>query len=273
MLLYATVADENALRILKRGASDWNDWGKQHFPRAKADLSGSDLNDADLRGTDLSGADLSGSDLRRAKLSRANLSGVDLSGADLSGANFTRANLSRANLSGADLRWVSLNGTNLDMATLSQARVGYTLFVDVDLSRVQGIESVWHDSPSSVGIETIYKSNGQIPEIFLRGAGVPEPFIVQMKALVRAMEPIQFYSCFISYSSKDQEFAERLHADLQAKGVRCWFAPHNVHGGELSVRMRAALCGSGSRGRQVGLLLPDRQDDPTLRCNATNNKL
>src|SRR3954471_1936323 len=33
---------------------------------------------------------------------------------------------------------------------------------------------------------------------------------------------------FISYSSKDQEFADRLHADLQNKGVRCWFALHDM---------------------------------------------
>ena len=41
-------------------------------------------------------------------------------------------------------------------------------------------------------------------------------------------QPIQFYSCFISYSVKDQDMAERLHADLQNKGVRCWFAPHDL---------------------------------------------
>jgi len=40
-----------------------------------------------------------------------------------------------------------------------------------------------------------------------------------------------FYSCFISYSSKDQEFADRLHKDLQTKGVRCWFAPHDIQSG------------------------------------------
>jgi TIR domain len=39
---------------------------------------------------------------------------------------------------------------------------------------------------------------------------------------------IQYYSCFISYSSKDDEFAKRLHADLQNTGVRCWFAPHDL---------------------------------------------
>jgi len=34
------------------------------------------------------------------------------------------------------------------------------------------------------------------------------------------------------HSTKDQNFAERLHADLQAKGVRCWFAPHDIQGGK-----------------------------------------
>jgi hypothetical protein len=34
-----------------------------------------------------------------------------------------------------------------------------------------------------------------------------------------------------NYSTHDQEFADRLYADLQAEGVRCWFAPHDKHGG------------------------------------------
>ena len=31
---------------------------------------------------------------------------------------------------------------------------------------------------------------------------------------------------------KDQEFADRLYADLQNKGVRCWFAPHDMRIGK-----------------------------------------
>ena len=50
--------------------------------------------------------------------------------------------------------------------------------------------------------------------------------------------PIEFYSCFISYSSADHEFAERLHADLQAKGVRVWFAPHDL---PIGARIRPAI--------------------------------
>jgi TIR domain len=45
-------------------------------------------------------------------------------------------------------------------------------------------------------------------------------------------EPFQFYSCFISYASKDHAFAERLYADLQNHGVRCWFAPEDMKIGD-----------------------------------------
>ncbi len=86
-----------------------------------------------------------------------------------------------------------------------------------------------HRGPSTIGIDTIYKSHGKIPEVFLRGCGVPEEFIRYIGSMVG--RPIEFYSCFISYSTKDQEFADRLYADLQNKGVRCWFAPHDIQGG------------------------------------------
>ena len=45
-------------------------------------------------------------------------------------------------------------------------------------------------------------------------------------------QAIQHYSCFISYSSVDDEFAKRIHADLQNNKVRCWFAPHDLPIGE-----------------------------------------
>jgi hypothetical protein len=66
--------------------------------------------------------------------------------------------------------------------------------------------------------------------VFLRGAGVPDTFIDYIGSLVG--KPIEFYSCFISYSTRDQEFADRLYADLQAKGVRCWFAEHHMEPGK-----------------------------------------
>jgi hypothetical protein len=153
------------------------------------------------------------------------LNGAELYRADLSGANLSEANLRQAHLGGADLR-----GANLRQANFSESHFGWTIVANVDLSQTKGLNDIKHDGPSTIGIDTIYFSKGEIPEAFLRGAGVPDNFITFARSLVG--QAIEFYSCFISYSTKDQEFAERLHADLQAKGVRCWFAPEDIQGGK-----------------------------------------
>lgn len=105
-----------------------------------------------------------------------------------------------------------------------------TVVGNFDLSHVKGLNDVQHHGPSTIGIDTIYLSNGEIPEAFLRGAGVPDNFITFARSLVG--HPIEFYSCFISYSSKDQGFAVRLHADLQAQHLRVWFAPEDLKIGD-----------------------------------------
>jgi len=55
-------------------------------------------------------------------------------------------------------------------------------------------------------------------------------------------------SCFISYSSKDDAFAQQLHSDLQNKGIQCWFAPHDLPIGartrdeiDIAIRVRDKL--------------------------------
>jgi TIR domain/Pentapeptide repeats (8 copies) len=165
-------------------------------------------------------------------MTRANLNGVDISEASLTKANLSEANLSGANLSGARISFTNFSGANLRRANLSGALCFATLFAGLDLSDVQGLESVLHFGPSSVGIETVLYSKGNIPREFLRGCGVPENVIEYLPSLISSIEPIQFYSCFISYSSKNHDFAERLHADLQAKGVRTWFDQEHLRIGD-----------------------------------------
>ena len=46
------------------------------------------------------------------------------------------------------------------------------------------------------------------------------------------MQPIQFYSCFISYSHADKAFARRLHDALQGRGIRCWLDEHQLLPGD-----------------------------------------
>ena len=45
------------------------------------------------------------------------------------------------------------------------------------------------------------------------------------------MEPVQFYSCFISYSTKDEAFAKRLHSKMREHNLRVWFANEDLKGG------------------------------------------
>lgn len=48
----------------------------------------------------------------------------------------------------------------------------------------------------------------------------------------RQDRPSEYYSCFISYSWKDKDFAARLHDDLQGVGVRCWLDAKEMRVGD-----------------------------------------
>jgi hypothetical protein len=254
------MANEKHLAILREGIPAWNGWrkGTQEIPN----LNRANLNLADLSNANLSGADLIGADLRATNLTNANLNGADLQLADarrailikaylvdanLTSADFSNADLSNANLCSADLSFADLHGADLgnvqfDMATLfstklrgaklKNATFAYTRFADCDLSEVQGLDLTIHEGPSTIGIDTIYESKGKVAESFLRECGVPEGFITQMRSLVDAEEGIQFYSCFISYSTKEEEFARRLHGRMRDARLRVWFAPEDIQGGK-----------------------------------------
>jgi hypothetical protein len=209
-----------------------------------ANLSEAKLREANLGGADLSEANVSGANLSEAILERADLRGANLSGALLSQAHLERADLSKAylcvaNLSKADLREVDLRGADLREADfsgadlgnadlseadlsgvdLSDARLFETIFGNTKLKGVRGLESCRYSGPSVIDHRTLVRS-APLPLVFLRGCGLPDTLIEYLPSLLN--EPIQFYSCFISYSHADTSFARRLHDTLQGRGIRCW---------------------------------------------------
>jgi TIR domain/Pentapeptide repeats (8 copies) len=248
------VANDEHLAVLRQGVEVWNEWRIQNSSIApdlrEADLKGMELRGADfskanLNDTNFSNADLrrvnfdyasfSGANLRRANLRKASLDGVtfyaanlseaNLSKTDLHSARFLQADLSWANLRGADLQWAEIYDTKLNGADLNGAELVGTTLKLLELDETTGLEQCKHLGPSFIDLDTLLACRN-IPISFLRGCGVPERVIEYLPSL--RGDAIQFYSCFISYSSRDQTFAERLHADLQDKGVRCWFAPHDL---------------------------------------------
>jgi hypothetical protein len=238
------MADKQQLEVLRQGSDAWNTWRKQN-PNVQVDLSRANLSMAHLSGAMLAEANLFEASLSRAHLTRANLtranlieaslSGAFLSEANLSGANLTRANLSQAHLieaylSGAILSEAAIRAAELSGADLTGVRLYSTVFEDVDLSGTKGLDTCVHLGPSVIDHRTLQRSS-QLPLRFLRGCGLPDNLIESLPSLFN--KPIQFYySCFISYSSKDHNFAQRLHADLQENGVRCWFAPEDMKIGD-----------------------------------------
>ncbi len=252
------MANDEHVKILKQGVKAWNEWCGQfgeepHLEGAnleganlqnayltdanlvESNLRGTNLNNAELQNANLWDADLSDAVLEGADLWLANLRGADLKNAHLMEANLGDANLDRAflknaDLTGADLTHAKLYRTTLEGADLRNATLGFGTLNDCDLSQAKNLRTVQHDGPSSIGIDTLYESKGKIPEEFLEGAGLPDDFIVFAASLVGSA--IHYYSCFISYSSEDQEVADRLHSDLQREKVRCWLATEDLKIGD-----------------------------------------
>jgi hypothetical protein len=233
------LANKEQVAILKRGVSAWNEWHIRSgslIDLAGANLSGLDLSSIDvythlelslakLTGADLTKADLGGASLVNSDLNGANLQGANLSGADLWGVELDNADLTHTLLYDTDFTETSLNGTDFSGSIMDR-----TIFANVDLRNVKGLESVSCEGPCSINIETVYVSEGRIPEVFLRSAGVPDSLIAYMKSLV--VQPIEYYSCFISYSTHDQKFADLLHSQMQSKGARVWLATEDLKIGD-----------------------------------------
>ena len=191
----------------------------------RADLTGSCMQEACLKGADLSYAELPFTDLREADLSgadlsEANLAMPDLTGASLSGARLHGTILDVTNLTGVDLRRATLVRPLLGRSLFCRARFEMTLFADCDLSQVLELESALHAGPSIIGLDTLARSRGLIPEHFLRRAGVPES-LIGVQAQLAAGEDRSCRTLLIA-SIKDSGLAERLMADLWRVGLPTW---------------------------------------------------
>lgn len=227
---------------------------------SRANLARTDLSEANLSGTELSDAMIWDANLSRANLQKANfrsavLVGANLSCANLRGARFNEADLSLTNLPHVDLTGGRLRGTRLfgailQGANLKHVTVGHTFFSGVDLSGARNLDTLVHLSPSTVGLDTILMSGGEIPDEFLRGSGYDpqlQPIVLRdyqalVDAAYGAARPLRLQSCFISYSTRDKKFVDRLQKALNKRGVEYWYAPeHGEWGKGLRTQIDRAI--------------------------------
>jgi hypothetical protein len=159
-------------------------------------------------------------------------------------------NLYKARLVDADLSGANLSSANLQKANLRGAVLQSTVLSNVDLRDTNGLNACNHRGPSLIGLDTFAKSNGKIPNEFLRGCGLADweielaglyrpdltidyaTGIAYRIAQLRPADPSKFYSSFISYSHADKPFARRLYDRLQSRGIRCWLDEKQLRPGD-----------------------------------------
>ena len=98
------------------------------------------------------------------------------------------------------------------------------------LSGCVGLEETSHGSASHVSVDAIFQFNDELPEKFLRDCGLRDEELSYFRS--QSGQPIRFYTCFISYSAHDDEFATRLYNAFQAGGIRCWKWDHDARTGK-----------------------------------------
>lgn len=213
------MADQSHLKKLNEGVKAWNKWRDEHqeiLPDlSKAPLHGKPLTEIDFRHTNLDYADLSDAQLCSASLKSASLFQTNLRGAKLRNAFLHKT----------CFKETILQRTNFHKAFLLEAA-----FLNADLNEAINLATAVHLGPSTIGIDTIQRSRGKIPDAFLIGAGVSEQLLACIHSSGRA--PFDYYTCFISHSSHDKHFVEILYRDLRKAGVLCWYAPEDLKAGD-----------------------------------------
>lgn len=213
------MTSKEQVELIKKGVSHWNAWRKKNFYLWP-----------NLVGANLSGLNLKGINFHISDLRDANLSNCELSYADFSGSILIRTDLKGSNLQNANFYLANLNGTQLAGADLNYSIMGVTILVNNDLSDVIGLDTIQHVGRSHMGTDTLQKSKGKLPISLLKNCGITSEIQDYLSQSQQSI--INYYSCFISYSSKDEVFVRKLHHFLTSNKIKCWFAPEDLKIGD-----------------------------------------
>ncbi|MBA0087253.1 MAG: toll/interleukin-1 receptor domain-containing protein, partial [Acidobacteria bacterium Pan2503] len=96
--------------------------------------------------------------------------------------------------------------------------LGETIFGNTDLKDAVGLDTCQHEGPSVIDHRTLARS-WPLPEVFLRGCGLPDALITYLPSLLSDGATVLLV--LLSYGHADKPFARRLHDMLQGRGIRC----------------------------------------------------
>lgn len=232
------------IRHLRKGAQHWNKFRAQYkryrpiFTDLKmpngGNFAGYDFSKGKFVGNefdlvDFSNAKLVDIDAKVTRFDKCSFRGADLTKANLYNAQFAYCDFTGCRLKDAFLVRTLFRYCKMDDVDFGLAEFGETDFINTTLNRARGLASARHDSPSNIDLKTLRHI---LPIKFLRGVGLSDELIA---AQLFEPDASGYHSCFISFSTRDEKFAEKLYDDLQVSGIRCWFAPHDLAIGAATV--------------------------------------
>lgn len=227
------MANPEHVEILKQGAEVWNEWREEN-PDVKILIE-----DAELKSINLAGVNLSGIGLSSVKFYDAELNDANFDESSLVGVNFKYSNLDYVRVTNAYLYECNINicplykaefayatifnsyfrNTRLIEVNFSSAMIGACVFSNVVMYK-NHLNDIAYRDPSTIGLDTLLLSKGQIPVSFLKGCGVPEAFISIIPEITE--QAAGYFKCFLSHSTSDDDFCNPLKDDLEKKGVLVW---------------------------------------------------
>jgi hypothetical protein len=234
---WETIRDKRLQQQLRHGAASWNAYRKKHsklvpvisqtviesMPKTSFDnynLSGGSLACRKIYGHSFNATNLRDVDAKSSEFDRCKFVNADLRNAGFFDSDFLFCKFHDCSMQGTYFVRALLRHCEFKRCKLDLSEFGETDFLNVNFEGSTGLSSSRHELPSYIDTGTLGQ---KLPLSFLRGVGLSEK---QIQA--RSIKGADYYSCFISFSTQDQQFANKIHRDLQDEGVRCWFAPHDL---------------------------------------------
>ena len=200
-----------------------------------------DLTDADFEPSALAEADFF-----KADLTRANLSNCNAGESFLMQAKLVETKLSLTVFTGAVFGATTIKNVHLLTTELSDIQHALPSYIDgatIDnvrddllTARLLG-QATEEAGRSKIGVDKLAEIERQINKImagirqFLLRAGSSKDDLERIDAVTPSLAE-DFASVFISYSSRDEEFARYLYNQLTLYGISVWFAPNSMRGGK-----------------------------------------
>ena len=274
------MASGENVAIVKSGAAALNYWVQDNRCLGNMlDLTGADLEGVTVIGGDFRSADLTGANCRNADFSRsyfspefvhspldksvnpkvATIDGADFSGTDLSFTKFADATLKDVKLCRATILWADFTDAKFDGTDFELAQCGFTTFVNCDFAGARNLHLARHGNRSSIGVDTLQKSLGQIPDRFLQGCGLsgwevkcaklynPNIKGTDVENILyevsdhRIDGPLFLSSTFISYSWSDAKVVDNLYERLREVGIPVYLDRRNMVAGDIERQVFNAI--------------------------------